>query len=49
MEANNAALQVCGLRKSYDQLHVLKGVDFDVAPEASSRCSAPTAPARPRS
>ena len=31
METNNAALQVCGLRKSYDQLHVLKGVDFDVA------------------
>ena len=31
METNNAALQVRGLRKSYDQLHVLKGVDFDVA------------------
>ena len=31
MEANNAALQVRGLRKSYDKLHVLKGVDFDVA------------------
>jgi ABC-2 type transport system ATP-binding protein len=31
METNNAALQVRGLRKSYDQLHVLTGVDFDVA------------------
>src|SRR3954464_14417712 len=31
METNNAALQVRGLRKSYDELHVLKGVDFDVA------------------
>ena len=31
METNNAALQVRGLRKSYDQLHVLNGVDFDVA------------------
>jgi ABC-2 type transport system ATP-binding protein len=31
METNSAALQVRGLRKSYDKLHVLKGVDFDVA------------------
>jgi ABC-2 type transport system ATP-binding protein len=31
MDTNNAALQVRGLRKSYDQLQVLKGVDFDVA------------------
>jgi ABC-2 type transport system ATP-binding protein len=31
METSNAALQVRGLRKSYDKLHVLKGVDFDVA------------------
>ena len=31
METNNAALQVRGLRKSYDELQVLKGVDFDVA------------------
>ena len=31
METNNAALQVRGLRKSYDKLHVLQGVDFDVA------------------
>jgi ABC-2 type transport system ATP-binding protein len=31
METSNAALQVHGLRKSYDKLHVLKGVDFDVA------------------
>ena len=31
METNSAALQVRGLRKSYDKLHVLQGVDFDVA------------------
>jgi ABC-2 type transport system ATP-binding protein len=31
MEANNAALQVRGLQKSYKEVHVLKGVDFDVA------------------
>jgi ABC-2 type transport system ATP-binding protein len=31
MEANNAALRVRELRKSYEKLHVLKGVDFDVA------------------
>ena len=36
MEAANATmqargLQVRGLQKSYDELHVLKGVDFDVA------------------
>ena len=31
MEANNATMQVHGLRKSYENLHVLKGVDFDVA------------------
>ena len=31
METSNAALQVRGLRKSYDKLHVLNGVDFDVA------------------
>jgi ABC-2 type transport system ATP-binding protein len=31
METNNAALQVRGLQKSYDELRVLKGVDFDVA------------------
>jgi ABC-2 type transport system ATP-binding protein len=30
MEANNAALQVRGLQKSYKEVHVLKGVDFDV-------------------
>ncbi|QGN57484.1 ABC transporter ATP-binding protein [Nostocoides sp. HKS02] len=27
-----AAIQVRGLMKSYDELHVLRGVDFDVAP-----------------
>lgn len=31
MEANNAALRVRELQKSYEKLHVLKGVDFDVA------------------
>jgi ABC-2 type transport system ATP-binding protein len=31
VEANNATMQVHGLRKSYENLHVLKGVDFDVA------------------
>ncbi|MGN6359198.1 MAG: ABC transporter ATP-binding protein [Thermomicrobiales bacterium] len=31
MTEQNAAIQVHGLRKSYEQLQVLKGVDFDVA------------------
>jgi ABC-2 type transport system ATP-binding protein len=31
MEAQNVAIQVQGLRKSYEKLPVLKGVDFDVA------------------
>jgi ABC-2 type transport system ATP-binding protein len=31
MEEKNAAIQVHGLRKSYGELQVLKGVDFDVA------------------
>jgi ABC-2 type transport system ATP-binding protein len=31
MAANNATLQVRGLRKSYKKLNVLKGVDFEVA------------------
>src|SRR5215467_5690633 len=31
MEANSATMQVHGLRKSYENLHVLKGVDFEVA------------------
>ena len=31
MEANNVAIQVHGLQKSYGKLPVLKGVDFDVA------------------
>src|SRR5262249_29090178 len=30
MAANNATVQVRGLQKSYKELHVLKGVDFDV-------------------
>src|SRR5947209_4769323 len=31
MEANSTALRVLGLQKSYKEVHVLKGVDFDVA------------------
>ena len=31
MEEKNLAIQVHGLRKSYKNVHVLKGVDFDVA------------------
>src|SRR5690348_14356143 len=31
MEEKNAAIQVHGLQKSYKQVQVLKGVDFDVA------------------
>ncbi len=31
MEQTNLAIQVHGLQKSYEKLHVLKGVDFDVA------------------
>jgi len=31
MSANQAAIHVQGLQKSYDKLHVLRGVDFDVA------------------
>jgi ABC-2 type transport system ATP-binding protein len=31
MEENNVAIQVHGLQKSYQQLQVLKGVDFEVA------------------
>ena len=31
MEETNVAIRVRGLRKSYEQLQVLKGVDFDVA------------------
>jgi ABC-2 type transport system ATP-binding protein len=30
MDENNLAIQVHGLQKSYKELHVLKGVDFDV-------------------
>jgi ABC-2 type transport system ATP-binding protein len=32
MDEKNVAIQVHGLQKSYQKLHVLKGVDFDVAP-----------------
>src|SRR5207344_35474 len=31
MQAQNLAIRVDGLQKSYQKLHVLKGVDFDVA------------------
>ena len=31
MQDTNVAIRVHGLQKSYEQLHVLKGVDFDVA------------------
>src|ERR1700687_1513278 len=31
MEEKNVAIQVHGLQKSYQELQVLKGVDFDVA------------------
>jgi ABC-2 type transport system ATP-binding protein len=31
MEEQNLAIRVNGLHKSYQKLHVLKGVDFDVA------------------
>jgi ABC-2 type transport system ATP-binding protein len=30
MEAQSSAIRVNGSRKSYQKLHVLKGVDFDV-------------------
>ena len=30
MEASTTALQVRGLQKSYEKVHVLRGVDFDV-------------------
>jgi len=43
------ALHVQGLEKSYKKLRALRGVDFDVARGSSSPCSAPMAPARPRS
>ena len=42
------AIQVKGLVKSYKELEVLRGVDFDVPGAASLPCSAPTGPARPR-
>ena len=44
-----AAIQVQGLEKSYKDLHVLRGVDFDVSRAPSSPCSARTGRARPRS
>ncbi len=42
-------VRVRDLRKSFKDLHVLRGVDLEVARAASSRCSAPTAQARPPS
>ncbi|MGS0567205.1 hypothetical protein ACU8V6_00180 [Vibrio alginolyticus] len=44
----NAAISVRGIEKSYKDLHVLRGVDFEVERAASSPSSARTAPARPR-
>ena len=41
-----SAIAVHDLTKSYGDLQVLRGVDFDVARGASSRCSARTARAR---
>ena len=32
MEETDVAIQVNGLQKSYEELEVLKGVDFEVAP-----------------
>jgi len=35
----NSSIQVKGLQKSYKQLHVLKGVDFEVEKAVFSPCS----------
>ena len=43
------AIHVHDLEKSYKELRVLRGVDFDVARAASLPFLAPTAPARRRS
>ena len=43
------AIRVQGLVKSFKKLEALRGVDFDVAPAASSPCSARTGRARPPS
>ena len=40
--AAKARRYVQGLEKSYKELEVLRGVDFDVPRAASSPCSAPT-------
>ncbi len=41
------AISVAGLRKSFKELEVLRGVDFEVAPGSIFACSAPTGRARP--
>ena len=43
-----AAISTAGLRKSYGDHVVLDGIDLSVPRGRSSRCSAPTAPARRR-
>jgi hypothetical protein len=48
-QAEAPAIRVQGIEKSFKDLHVLRGVDFDVSAGASSRSSARTAQARPRS
>jgi hypothetical protein len=48
MNMQNKAIQVKGLQKSYKQIHVLKGVDFEVEKAVFSPCSAPMARARRR-
>ena len=47
MTATRTAIAVTGLRKSFGDKVVLDGIDLNVAEGTSSRCSAPTAPARP--
>ena len=42
MKMQNQAIQVKGLQKSYKQLHVLKGVDFEVPlPAWTRQCPPP--------
>ncbi len=48
-QAEAPAIRVQGIEKSFKDLHVLRGVDFDVSAGSVSRSSAPTAQARPRS
>lgn len=43
----NKSIKVVGLEKSYRQLQVLKGVDFEVEQGSVLPCLAPMAQARP--